>query len=102
MTFMYCVGSCIVDESMLTGKSLPQKRESLETTDEMNRKLDLESYGKLFVLFGGAKIVQHSAPSKLALRAPDDRWHYSIHSNRIQYVTGKTTANNFVQRKRVI
>lgn len=65
-------GSCIVDESMLTGESVPQIKESLETTDEVNRELDPESDGKLFVLFGGTKIVQHTAPSKLALRAPDD------------------------------
>lgn len=65
-------GSCIVDESMLTGESVPQIKESLETTDEVNRELDPESDGKLFVLFGGTKIVQHTSPSKLALRAPDD------------------------------
>ncbi|KAG4071836.1 hypothetical protein HA402_005997 [Bradysia odoriphaga] len=65
-------GACIVDESMLTGESVPQLKESLENVDDHNQELDPESDGKLFVLFGGTKVVQHTAPNKSAMRAPDD------------------------------
>lgn len=65
-------GTCIVDESMLTGESVPQMKESLENVDNLERNLDVEGEGKLFVLFGGTKIVQHTSPTKGAIRSPDN------------------------------
>uniref|UniRef100_A0A0X3PAK9 Manganese-transporting ATPase 13A1 n=1 Tax=Schistocephalus solidus TaxID=70667 RepID=A0A0X3PAK9_SCHSO len=56
-------GSCIVDESMLTGESIPVTKESCENlTDE-----DILGFGdtdKVHTLFGGTKIVQLTPPSK--------------------------------------
>ncbi|PZC83302.1 hypothetical protein B5X24_HaOG208066 [Helicoverpa armigera] len=68
-------GSCIVDESMLTGESVPQMKEAVDNEKNLKQNLDPEGDGKLHMLFGGTKIVQHSSPSKStssALKAPDN------------------------------
>ena len=57
-------GSLIADEAMLTGESVPQMKEPLELVDDQQRQLDFNVDGKLHVLFGGTKVLQHSGPAK--------------------------------------
>lgn len=56
-------GSCIIDESTLTGESVPQMKESIEDMTDVDRKLDI-AQDKLHILFGGTKVLQHSSASK--------------------------------------
>ena len=59
-------GTCIVDESMLTGEAVPQMKESLENLNQQDesKNFNEQSDGKLHILYGGTKIVQHSPPKK--------------------------------------
>ena len=56
-------GPCIVDESMLTGESVPVMKEPVENI-EQSRYLNIDNDGKLHMLFGGTKVVQHTSPTK--------------------------------------
>lgn len=56
-------GSCIIDESTLTGESIPQMKEPIEDIDDDDRMLDVNS-DKLHILFGGTKVLQHTATNK--------------------------------------
>lgn len=58
-------GQCVVDESMLTGESVPQMKESIDDIDNNDDTiLNIDSKHKIHVLYGGTKVVQHTPPNK--------------------------------------
>lgn len=67
-------GHCVVNESMLTGESVPVVKEPVDTRHDTKEFLDVQNDGKLHVLYGGTTIVQHTPPAKndAGLRSQDN------------------------------
>lgn len=66
-------GSCIVDESMLTGEAVPQMKEPIESSPG-NEVLNMSDHRKLHMLNGGTKVVNHTPPAKTTagMKSPDN------------------------------
>ncbi|KAH8861205.1 Manganese-transporting ATPase 13A1 [Schistosoma japonicum] len=99
-------GTCIVDESMLTGESVPVSKDSCEIL-KADEQFTFDDGHKTHILFGGTKVVQFTPPSKSSnsLKAPDNgcicfvlRTGLSTSQGRllktIMYSVKAVTANN--------
>lgn len=56
-------GTCVVDEAMLSGESIPQAKESIQDRND-DELLDIQKDGKINIIFGGTKILQTEGPQK--------------------------------------
>ena len=71
-------GTCIVDESVLTGESTPQWKARVEVTDGsvalqedgQERCLSIKR-DKAHVLFSGTKLLQHNGDKEAHIKTPD-------------------------------
>lgn len=68
-------GSCVVDESILTGESIPLIKDSILHCNDKNEKLNIKSTHKSNALFCGTEVLQtfHPAdlPASIHEQAPD-------------------------------
>lgn len=92
-------GSCIVDESMLTGESVPQMKEPIETVTE-KRNFDIDNDGKLHLLYGGTKILQHTPPAKnsTAIRGNAEKQFNSLFLNFTVFLAADNGCVGYVLR----
>lgn len=59
-------GSCVVDESLLTGESVPQLKEPLAVESDSTTPLDMDGLNKSSVIYGGTEVIVHSNEPSLA------------------------------------
>ncbi len=62
-------GSCVVNEAMLTGESVPQIKESVEVVDDSSVRLDLSRHTR-HVIHGGCCVIDHTCPSEDSMPYP--------------------------------
>lgn len=63
-------GSCVMNEAMLTGESVPQMKEGIRFRNKQDN-LDLKR-DKIHILFGGTRVVQHSPDEEASFSAPEN------------------------------
>ncbi|KAL0223329.1 hypothetical protein P9112_002719 [Eukaryota sp. TZLM1-RC] len=65
-------GTCIVDESLLTGESVPQYKESLEVNGSSETFLEEEKEHKVSCLYSGSEMISIKSDCFNGLKSPDN------------------------------
>jgi manganese-transporting P-type ATPase len=56
-------GTCVVNESLLTGESVPQLKEGLDLATPVDQRLDMKETHSCSMVWGGTKVMMTTAPS---------------------------------------
>lgn len=89
-------GSCVVDESILTGESVPLTKDSIDGANDLSEIFDIKQSHKGNVLYCGTEVLQ-SNPSELLPKCVDSQ---PPNNGTIAYVltTGFDTAKGKLAR----
>ena len=70
INFSQVTGSCIVNESMLTGESIPVTKSAVPYDDESDETYDVEKH-KRHTLFAGTSVIQTRCYGEITFLSSD-------------------------------
>jgi len=93
--FIILSGSCVVNESILTGESIPQIKDSIKSVENDEEILDIKNKHKNRVLFCGTEVIQvfsdNNLPPQVSQKPPVDSCIAYVLKTGFETAKGKLT-----------